>query len=67
MSDTLAAFIEIWNWVENNGVVVYRRDRSFKMASKSEELLAGSDTEEILKVIDSDILAAKNSLESLDK
>ena len=67
MSDTLAAFIEIWNWVENNGVVVYRRDRSFKMASKSEELLAGNDTEEILKVIDSDILAAKNSLESLDK
>ena len=67
MSDTLAAFIEIWNWVENNGVVVYRRDRSFKMASKSEELLAGNDTEEILKVIDSDILAEKNSLESLDK
>ena len=67
MSDALAAFIEIWNWVENNGVVVYRRDRSFKMASKSEELLAGNDTEEILKVIDSDILAEKNSLESLDK
>ena len=37
------------------------------MASKSKELLAGNDIEEILKVIDSDILAEKNSLESQAK
>ena len=45
MSDTLAGFIEMWNCVENREVVVYRRDRSFKMASKSEELLTGNDIE----------------------
>ena len=65
--DILAAFIEILNCVENSGVVVYRRDKSFKMASKSEELLAGDGIEEILKVIDSDILAETNSLESLNE
>ena len=34
------------------------------MASKSEELLAGDNIEEILAVIDSDILAELNDLET---
>ena len=50
--------------VENSGAVVYQGDRSFKMASKSEELLPGDDIEEILAVIDSDILAEPNDLET---
>ena len=39
-------------------------DRSFKMASKSKELLAGDDIEGILAVIDSDILVESNDLET---
>ena len=46
--DTRAVFTEFLKYVENSGVVVYRGDGSFQMASKSEELLAGDDTEGIL-------------------
>ena len=45
-------------------MVVYRGDRSFKMVSKSAELLAGADIEGSLAFIDSDILAEPNSLET---
>ena len=45
-------------------MVVYRGDRSFKMASKNEEFLAGADIEGILAVIDSDMLAESNDLET---
>ena len=62
--DTWAIFIEFLKYVENSGVVVYQGDRSFKMASKSEDLLAGDDIEEILAVVDSNILAKPNDLES---
>ena len=43
---------------------MYGRHRSFKMASKSEEHLAGDNIEWILAVIDSDILAEQNDLET---
>ena len=49
-------------YVENSRV--YRGDRSFKRVSNSEELLAGDDIEGILPVIDSDILAEPNDLET---
>ena len=62
--DTRAVFIEFLKYVENSGVVVYQGDRSFKIASKSEELLAGDDIEEILAVKDSDILAEPNDLDT---
>ena len=45
-------------------MVVYRGDRSFKMASKSEELLAGDDNEGILSFTDNYILAEPNDLET---
>ena len=48
-------------------MVVYWGDGSFKMASKSEELLAGDDIEGILAVIDNDILFEPNDLEIQDK
>ena len=51
-------------YVENNGLVVYRADRSFKIASKSEELLADDGIIGILAVFDSDILAELNDLET---
>ena len=44
---------------------MYGRHRSFKMASKSEEHLAGDNIEGILAVIDSDILAEQNDLETV--
>ena len=50
--------------VENSEVVVYWGDWSFKIASKSDELLAGDDIEGILAVIDNDILAKPNNLET---
>ena len=50
--------------VENSEVVVYWGDWSFKIASKSDELLAGDDIEGILAVIDNDILAKPNDLET---
>ena len=50
--------------VENSEVVVYWGDWSFKIASKSDELLAGDDIEGILAVIDNDILAELNDLET---
>ena len=61
--DTRAVFTEFLKYVENSGVVVYRGDGSFQMASKSEELLAGDDTEGILAVIDNDILAERKDSE----
>ena len=39
-------------------------DGSFKIASKSEEFLPGNDIEGILEVIDNDILAEPNDLET---
>ena len=62
--DTWDFFIEFLKYVENSGVVVFRGDRSFKIALKSEELLAGGDFEGILAVIDSDILVEPNDLEN---
>ena len=50
--------------VENSEVVVYWGDWSFKIASKSDELLAGDNIEGILVVIDNDILAKPNDLET---
>ena len=50
--------------IENSEVVVYWGDWSFKIASKSDELLAGDDIEGILAVIDNDILAKPNDLET---
>ena len=41
-------------YVKNNGMDVYRVGRSFKMASNSEELLAGDDTKGSLAAIDSE-------------
>ena len=57
--DTQAVFMEFLKYVENSGVVVYWGDGSFKMASKSEELLAGDDIEGILAAIDNDILTSQ--------
>ena len=51
--------MEFLKYVENSGVVVYWGDGSFKMASKSEELLAGDDIEGILAAIDNDILTSQ--------
>ena len=51
-------------YVENRGVVVYLGVGTFKMASESEELLAGVDIEGILAVIDNDVLAEPNDLET---
>ena len=62
--DTPAVYIGFLKHVENSGVVVYLGNRSFKMVSNSEELLAGDDTEGILTVIDSDILAEPNDSET---
>ena len=62
--DTWAVSIEFLKYVENSEVVVYRGDKYFKMASNSEELLAGDDIEEILAVIDSGILAEPNDLKT---
>ena len=45
-------------------MVVYQGDRSFKIVSKSEELLVGDEIEEILAVLDSDMLAEPNDLET---
>ena len=45
-------------------MVVYRGDWPFKLASKSEELLAGDDIKGILAVIDSDILFELIDLET---
>ena len=45
-------------------MVVYRGDRSFKIASKIEELLADDGIIGILAVFDSDILAELNDLET---
>ena len=62
--DTRAAFVEFLKYVENSGVVVYWVDGSFKIASKSEEFLPANDIEGILEVIDNDILAEPNYLET---
>ena len=62
--DTWAACIDFLKYVENSRVVVYQRHKSFKMASKGEELLAGNGNEGILAVIDSDALAEPNDLET---
>ena len=62
--DTRTVFIEFLKYVENSGVVVYRGDGSFKMASKGEEILAADDTEGILAVIDNNIFAEPNDLET---
>ena len=50
--------------VENSEVVIYWGDWSFKIASKSDELLAGDDIEGILAVIDNGILAESNDLDT---
>ena len=62
--NTPAVYIGFLKHVENSGVVVYLGNRSFKMVSNSEELLAGDDTEGILAAIDSDILAEPNDSET---
>ena len=51
-------------YVENTGVVVCGGDRSIKMASNSEELLAGDGSEGILTITDSFILFELNNLET---
>ena len=51
-------------YVEDSGVVVYWEDRSLKLASKSEELLTGDETEGILAVINNNIIAKPNGLET---
>ena len=51
-------------YIENSGVLVYRRNQYFKMASNSEDLLRGDDTEGILAAVVSDILAELNDLET---
>ena len=62
--DTQAVFIEFLKYVENSGLVVYWGDGSFKMVSKSEERLPGDDIKRVSTVIDDDILAEANDLET---
>ena len=62
--NTRAVFIKILKYVENSEMEVYRKNRSFKMASNSEALLACENTEGILAAIDSDILAEPNELDN---
>ena len=62
--DTQATFIEFLKYIENSGVLVYRRNQYFKMASNSEDLLRGDNTEGILAAVVSDILAELNNLET---
>ena len=62
--DTWTVFIEVLKYVENSELVVYCGNGSFKMASKDEELLAGDDIGRTLEVIDNDILAKPNDLET---
>ena len=45
-------------------MLVYWGDRSFKMTSNSDKLLAGKGTEETLAVVDKDILIESNDLET---
>ena len=51
-------------YFENSEVVVYRGDQSFKMASNSGDLLVGDGIKGILAVIDCNILADPNDLET---
>ena len=62
--DTQATFIEFLKYIENSGVLVYRRNQYFKLASNSEDLLRGDNTEGILAAVVSDILAELNNLET---
>ena len=45
-------------------MLVYWGDRSYKMTSNSDKLLAGKGTEETLAVVDKDILIESNDLET---
>ena len=62
--DTRPIFIEFLKYVENSDdIIVYQLDKYFRMASNSEEPLAGHDIERVFLVIESDILAEPNNLE----
>ena len=63
--DTKPIFREFFKYVENSYVlVVYYLDKYFKIASNSEELLAGDDMERILLVIETDIPAEPNDFQN---
>ena len=63
--DTKPIFREFFKYVENSYVlVVYYLDKYFKIASNSEELLAGDDMERILLVIETDIPAEANDFQN---
>ena len=62
--DTRSIFIEFLKYVENSDdIIVYQLDKYFRMASNSEEPLAGHDIERVFLVIESDTLAEPNYLE----
>ena len=62
--DTRPIFIEYLKYVENSDdIVVYQLGKHFRMASNSEEPLAGHDIERVFLVIESNILAEPNDLE----